>query len=167
MESSYRETRKKCMTRWVRICIVAELQSLEVRIRTALLQETRLVHAVDDMATVGLLVAVSRSSCVAHTSEVLTALCWLQDFDLQRSEHLPPPQGLYFLAVPWCLVDAQNSRVRIGGGGFLQMSFGLAVYAWGIVPDTSDTSPNHTCNACSRVLRLCTLSLHSRLQTTL
>jgi hypothetical protein len=31
------------------------------------------------MDTVGVLVAVSRSSRAAHTSAVLTALCWLQD----------------------------------------------------------------------------------------
>jgi ribosomal protein L32 len=53
------------------------------------------------------------------------------------------------------------------------MSFGLTIYELGIVPDTSDAHPkhyhlpNHICNACSRVLHLCTLSLHSRLQTTL
>jgi hypothetical protein len=38
-------------------------------------QATRLVHAVDDMDTVCVLVAVSRSSCAAHTAAVLTALC--------------------------------------------------------------------------------------------
>jgi hypothetical protein len=38
-------------------------------------QETRLVDAVDDMDTVGVVIAVSRSSCAAHTSAVLTALC--------------------------------------------------------------------------------------------
>jgi hypothetical protein len=47
--------------------------------RTLLLQgnsqETRLVHAVDDMDTVGVLIAVSRSACVVHTSAVLTTLC--------------------------------------------------------------------------------------------
>jgi hypothetical protein len=53
------------------------------------------------------------------------------------------------------------------------MCFGLAIYMWGIILDTSDAPPkhyhppNHTYNACSQVLRLCTLSLHSRLQTTL
>jgi hypothetical protein len=59
--------------------------------RTLLLQdnpqETRLVHTVDYMDTVGVLVAVSRSSCAVHTSAVLTALCWPQDFELQRWEH--------------------------------------------------------------------------------
>jgi hypothetical protein len=44
------------------------------------------------------------------------------------------PQGLYFLAVPWCLVDVQNSPVRIGSDRFLQMSFGLAIYTWGMFP---------------------------------
>jgi hypothetical protein len=47
--------------------------------RTLLLQdnpqETRLVHAVDNMDTVGVLIAVSRSSCATHTSAVLTAFC--------------------------------------------------------------------------------------------
>jgi hypothetical protein len=46
--------------------------------RTLLLQdnpqETMLVHTVDDMDTIGILVAVSRSSCVGHTCAVLTAL---------------------------------------------------------------------------------------------
>jgi hypothetical protein len=40
-------------------------------------QDTRLVHAVDDMDTGGVIVVVSRSSRAAHTSAVLTALCWL------------------------------------------------------------------------------------------
>jgi hypothetical protein len=161
---------------------VTELRSLDsYRIvagptsRTLLLQdnpqETRLVHAVDDMDTVGVLIAVSRSSCVAHTSAVLTTLCWLQNFRLQRWEHRPPPQGLHFLAVPRCLFDVQDTRVRIDGDRFLQISFGLAIYVWGIVPDTNEGppkhyhQPKHICNACSRVLRLCTLSLHSRVQT--
>jgi hypothetical protein len=145
--------------------------------RTLLLQdnpqETRLIHTVDDVDTVGVLITVSRSSYAAHTSAVLTASHWLQDFDLQRWERLPSPQGLYFLAAPWCLMGVQNSRVSIGGNKFLQISFGLAIYMWSIVPDTSNAPPkhyhlpNHTCNACSRVLCLCTLSLHSRLQTTL
>jgi hypothetical protein len=39
------------------------------------LQETRLLHAVDDMDTDGVLLAVSRSSSAAHTSAVLTTLC--------------------------------------------------------------------------------------------
>jgi hypothetical protein len=47
--------------------------------RTLLLQdnpqETRIVHAVDDMNRVDVLVAVSRSSRATHTSAVLTALC--------------------------------------------------------------------------------------------
>jgi hypothetical protein len=46
--------------------------------RTLLLQdnpqETRIVHAVDDMDTVDVLVAVSRSSCSTYLA-VLTALC--------------------------------------------------------------------------------------------
>jgi hypothetical protein len=65
---------------------ITELQSLDLyRVvmgttgRTLLLQdnlqETRLVHAADDMDTMGVLVAVSRSSCAAHTFAVLTALC--------------------------------------------------------------------------------------------
>jgi hypothetical protein len=77
--------------------MVTELQSCEVGIRTAQLQEPpaehyscgiicrrlRLVHTVDDMDTV-VLVAVSRLSCTAHISAVLTASRFLQDFDLQR-----------------------------------------------------------------------------------
>jgi hypothetical protein len=47
------------------------------------LQETRLVHAVDDMDTVDVLVAVSRLSCAAHISVVLIASRCLQDFDIQ------------------------------------------------------------------------------------
>jgi hypothetical protein len=46
-------------------------------------QETRLVNIVDDMDTVGVLLALSRSSYAAHTSAGLTALCLVQNFDLQ------------------------------------------------------------------------------------
>jgi hypothetical protein len=98
MDSSYRETKKKGydnMGPEMYDYRVTELRSSDsyrsvagTTGRTLLLrdntQETRLVHAVDDMDTVGLLVALSRPSCAAHTSAVLTALCWLQDFDLQR-----------------------------------------------------------------------------------
>jgi hypothetical protein len=82
------ERRKKegDMTTCVRKCMVTELRSSHSYLivagttgRTLLLQdnpqETRLVHAADDMDTVGVLVAISRSSCAAHTSVVLTALC--------------------------------------------------------------------------------------------
>jgi hypothetical protein len=47
-------------------------------------------------------------------------------------------ENIFLLLRTRCLVDVQNSRVRIGGVGFLQMSFGLAIYVWGIVPDISD-----------------------------
>jgi hypothetical protein len=47
------------------------------------------------------------------------------------------------------------NQFDVGGNGFLQMSFGLAICALGSVPDTSDAPPkqyhppNRTCNACS------------------
>jgi hypothetical protein len=90
IDSSYRETKKRKgydnMGPEMYGYRVTELRSSEsYRIvagttgRTLLLQdnpqETRLVHAADDMDTVGVLVAVSRSSRAAHTSAVLTALC--------------------------------------------------------------------------------------------